>query len=148
MMIDAVMYGMIPSAKIANWVSAPPEKSCRKPTTPPPLSAWRFSSCDGVEVDARRGDERPDPVEGDDQQGEEDLPPQVGDPEHVPDAGQHGLGSWSAALPAAADDLGQRLANWLPCTGGRRSPQGLGRISTVPPAAVMAASADLEKACA
>ncbi len=44
MMIDAVMYGMIPRAKMANWVSAPPEKSWRKPTTPPPLSAWRFSS--------------------------------------------------------------------------------------------------------
>ena len=29
MMIDAVMYGMIPSANRANWVSAPPEKSCR-----------------------------------------------------------------------------------------------------------------------
>ena len=28
MMIDEVMYGMIPSAKIANWVSAPPENSC------------------------------------------------------------------------------------------------------------------------
>ncbi len=29
-MIDAVMYGMIPRAKMANWVSAPPENSCRK----------------------------------------------------------------------------------------------------------------------
>jgi len=39
MMIDAVMYGMIPSANTANWVSAPPENSCRKPSTPP-SSAW------------------------------------------------------------------------------------------------------------
>ena len=30
MMIDAVMYGMIPSANTANWVMAPPEKACRK----------------------------------------------------------------------------------------------------------------------
>ena len=45
MMIELVMYGMIPSANRANWVSAPPEKSCRKPTTPPPVSAWRLSSC-------------------------------------------------------------------------------------------------------
>ena len=148
MMIDAVMYGMIPSAKSANWVSAPPENSWRKPTHAAAGLGLALELLDGVEVDAGRGDERADPVEGDDQQGEEDLPPQIGDPEHVPDAGQHGLGSWSAALPAAADDLDQRLANWLPWTGGRRSPHGLGRTSTVPPAAVMAASADLEKAWA
>ena len=30
-----VMYGMIPSANTANWVSAPPENSWRKPSTPP-----------------------------------------------------------------------------------------------------------------
>ena len=29
------------------------------------------------------------PVDRDDQQGEEDLPPQVGDPEHVLEAGEH-----------------------------------------------------------
>ena len=45
MMIDDVMYGMIPSANTANWVSAPPENSWRKPSTPAPCSAWRFSSC-------------------------------------------------------------------------------------------------------
>ena len=33
---------------------------------------------------------------------------------------------------------GQRLVCWLPLAGGRRSPHGSGRISTVPPAAVMA----------
>ena len=44
MMIDDVMYGMMPSAKSANWVSAPPENSCRKPSTPEPCSAWRRSS--------------------------------------------------------------------------------------------------------
>ena len=35
MMIDAVMYGMIPRKKIATFVIAPPEKRSRKPTTPP-----------------------------------------------------------------------------------------------------------------
>ena len=35
MMIDEVMYGMIPSAKTANCVSAPPENRFRKPRTPP-----------------------------------------------------------------------------------------------------------------
>ena len=53
MMIDAVMYGMIPSAKIANWVSAPPEKSWRKPTTPPPGLRLALELLDGIEVDAR-----------------------------------------------------------------------------------------------
>ena len=33
-MIDDVMYGMIPSTKIENWVSAPPEKRLRNPRTP------------------------------------------------------------------------------------------------------------------
>ena len=149
MMIDAVMYGMIPRAKRANWVSAPPENSCRKPSTPPPESAWRLSSWTASRSMPGGRDVRADPVEGDHQQREEDLAPQVGDPEHVPHAGQHGVGSWSAALPAAAGgSMDQRLANWLPWTGGRRSPHGLGRTSTVPPAAVMAASAHLEKAWA
>src|SRR3954462_8611835 len=34
MMIDDVMYGMIPSAKTAHPVSAPPEKRSRKPIAP------------------------------------------------------------------------------------------------------------------
>ena len=34
MMIDAVMYGMIPSANTANWVMAPPEKVCSRLSTP------------------------------------------------------------------------------------------------------------------
>ncbi len=34
MMIDAVMYGMIPRKKIATFVIAPPENRSRKPTTP------------------------------------------------------------------------------------------------------------------
>ena len=33
-MIDAVMYGMIPRAKMANWLSAPPENRLRKPIVP------------------------------------------------------------------------------------------------------------------
>ena len=34
MMIDVVMYGMIPRANTANWVSAPPENRLRKPSVP------------------------------------------------------------------------------------------------------------------
>src|SRR5215510_837660 len=50
MMIDAVMYGMIPRKKIDTWVIAPPEKRSRKPTTPPRLDwlcrsliAWKLT---------------------------------------------------------------------------------------------------------
>ena len=42
MMIDAVMYGMIPRKKIATLVIAPPENRSRNPTTPP-LSALSWS---------------------------------------------------------------------------------------------------------
>jgi hypothetical protein len=44
---------------------------------------------DLVEVDAGGGDVRAQPVDGDDRQREQDLVPQVGDPEHVPQAGKH-----------------------------------------------------------
>ena len=43
MMIDAVMYGMIPRAKMAKFVSAPPENSDRKPRMP--LVSARDFSC-------------------------------------------------------------------------------------------------------
>ena len=36
-MIDAVTYGMIPSAKIANCDRAPPEKRFSRPRTVPPV---------------------------------------------------------------------------------------------------------------
>ena len=35
MMIDEVMYGMIPSANTASWVNAPPEKRLMNWKTPP-----------------------------------------------------------------------------------------------------------------
>ncbi len=35
-MIEAVMYGMIPSAKIENCESAPPEKRLSRPRIVPP----------------------------------------------------------------------------------------------------------------
>ena len=57
MMIEAVMYGMIPSANTANWVIAPPEKSWRNPRTPP-FSACSCRSFEGADVDARHRDVR------------------------------------------------------------------------------------------
>ncbi len=43
MMIELVMYGMIPSANTAKLVSAPPEKSWSQPSTPPDCDAWSRS---------------------------------------------------------------------------------------------------------
>ncbi len=53
MMIELVMYGMIPSAKRLNWVSACPEKSCRNASTPPsracsPIDRTAFWSTPGT----------------------------------------------------------------------------------------------------
>ena len=42
MMIDAVMYGMIPRKKTETLVIAPPENRSRKPTTPA-LFDWSCS---------------------------------------------------------------------------------------------------------
>jgi hypothetical protein len=52
-----------------------------------------------LEVDPRRRDVGPEAVQGDDEEGEQDLVPEVGDPEHVPEAGQHRwlLAGWAAA---------------------------------------------------
>ena len=41
MMIEAVMYGMIPRAKMAKLVMAPPENRVRKPSTPLWLASLR-----------------------------------------------------------------------------------------------------------
>ena len=63
-MIDAVTYGMIPSAKIENCESAPPEKRFSRPRIVPPLAAEVV--LDRLRVDARRGHPRPEPVAGED----------------------------------------------------------------------------------
>ena len=52
MMIDAVMYGMIPRKKTETLVIAPPENRSRKPTTPA-LVDWSCSVLDLREVDVR-----------------------------------------------------------------------------------------------
>ena len=83
-MIDAVMYGMIPRKNTATFVSAPPEKRSKNATTPPASDS--FSSLIALEVDVRNRDVRAEPEDPDDEDREEDLVPQVGDPEHVPQA--------------------------------------------------------------
>ncbi len=53
MMIELVMYGMMPSANSENCVSALPENSCRKASTPPsracsPIDDTAFWSMPGT----------------------------------------------------------------------------------------------------
>ena len=57
MMIDAVMYGMIPRAKMANWLSAPPENRLRNPRVPC-VSACLLQLLHRLEVDAGDRDVR------------------------------------------------------------------------------------------
>ena len=88
MMIDAVMYGMIPSAKSANWVSAPPENSCRKASTPP-CCGLLGQLLDRVEVDAGDREVGAEPVDAMISEREEDLVAQVRDLEDVLQTGEH-----------------------------------------------------------
>ena len=82
----------------------------------------------------------PNRYSDDHEQGEQDLVAKIRDLEHVPEARQQP----KAPLRTVRPEAGQRLVNWLPLAGGRPCPNGIGKVSTVPPAAVMAASAALE----
>ena len=105
MMIDAVMYGMIPRKKIATLVIAPrrrgrgsrPHRRCSRVV---------LELLDRVEVDVRHGQVRAEPVDRDDEEREEDLVAEVGHPEHVPQAGQHG-GSTSSHGPGLGRGRGR-----------------------------------------
>src|SRR5690606_38298541 len=91
------------------------------------------------------------PVDRDDAEREEDLVPKVGDLEHVPHGGDHGWVPSRGVSGGGGRFRGwstQRLVRALPCAGGRPFPNGGGRISTVPPAEVMASSADFDTAWA
>ena len=48
MMIDAEMYGMIPSAKIEKRDSAPPENTLKRPRIPPCCERKSSSSMDAL----------------------------------------------------------------------------------------------------
>ena len=88
MMIDAVMYGMIPSANTANWVIAPPENTCRKLRTPP----WSARFCRSFSAPRSMpgtGTWDPNRYRAIIIRREEDLVPEVRDLEHVPQAGEH-----------------------------------------------------------
>ena len=76
----------MPSAKMANCVSAPPEKSRKERERAALLVGAVPQHLDGVDVDAGRRDVGPDAVQHEHGQRERDLVPQVLDPEHVQDA--------------------------------------------------------------
>ncbi len=80
-MIDAVMYGVMPSAKTESRRSAPPEKMSRKPEQAALLRLEELLERRGVE--ARRRDVRSDPVDREQPEREEDPLPEVRDREDV-----------------------------------------------------------------
>ena len=83
-MIDAVMYGMIPSEKMANRVSAPPREQVEEGHHAACLAPAIDQLLDGGVVDARVGDVRAESVDRDDREREEDLAAKIGNLERVP----------------------------------------------------------------
>ncbi len=73
-MMLAEMYGMMPSAKIDRFASAPPEKRLNRPSRP--LLACHDVAHDSA-VHTRRGDEHADPVDREDAESERDAPAQL-----------------------------------------------------------------------
>ena len=90
MMIDAVMYGMIPSAKTAKELSAPPENRLRNPMAPW-VCGLLLQLRHLAEVDARHGDVGAEAVEGDHPEREQHLVPQVRDLQDVLQVGEHAV---------------------------------------------------------
>ena len=90
MMMLAVMYGMIPRAKIEKLSKPPPENRFRKPRAPW-LSRCLLELVDGERVDARDADRHADAVDGDHRDREQDLVPEVRDLEDVLEVCKHSL---------------------------------------------------------
>ena len=83
-MIDAVMYGMIPRKNTATFVERAAGEEVEERDDTACVRVLQF--LDRAEVDVRNRDVRAEPEDPDDEDREEDLVPQVGDPEHVPQA--------------------------------------------------------------
>ena len=118
-MIEAVTYGMIPSAKTENCESAPPEKRLSRPRIVPP---WPVEVVlDRLRVDARRGDPRAEAVDREDHRREEDAAAQLGDAPGVGEPGEHATSSSAAARGGSRLGLSVRSPRRL-----SRSRLGLG----------------------
>ena len=126
MMMLAVMYGMIPSAKIEKLPNAPPENRFEEPERALLLHAL-LELLDRVLVDARHADGDTQPVQGDHPEGEQDLVPEVGDLEDVLQVRKHhGLlgGSGRARCvgePGVCGSVGRRTAAVRTTAAERRS---------------------------
>jgi hypothetical protein len=118
MMMDAVMYGMIPSAKTAKELSAPPEKRLRKPMAPC-VCACSCSCATWPRSMPGTGMLAPRPVEGDHPQREQHLVPQVRDLQDVLQVGEHASRSsedsrdqdWVRSAVGELVALGRRTAD-------------------------------------
>ena len=89
MMIDAVMYGMIPSDEDGELAERAAREQVEEAERAALVSAWSCSCLTGREVDAGHGDVGAEAVQDDHQEGEEDLAPEVGDLEDVLQAREH-----------------------------------------------------------
>ena len=131
---------MIPSPNTAMRVSAPPEKRLRKPSTPDDFDA--ASSCWTFEkLTKGTGTFAPNWYRAMMVSVKTTFLRRSGIRKMLARLASMGL------LDAAVGRC-YRLVRALPCAGGRSWPNGRGTTVTDPPAAVMAASADLEKAWA
>ena len=77
-MIDAVTYGMMPSAKIDICSSAPPENMLKRPRKRA-RAAWVMMSFMTTRLTPGDGDEDADAVDGEHRQREQDPPPELRD---------------------------------------------------------------------
>ena len=118
MMIELVMYGMIPSPKTANRVSAPPENRLRKPSTPP-LSAASVRRWTASKSMPGTGTWEPNRYRAMTSSVKRILFRRSGDPEHVQELHAEppgdlrlstALSGWSGRCPWPADARGRRAA--------------------------------------
>ena len=79
----------MPSAKIVNRESDPPEKISKNPSSAPPCFLQKLG--EGLAVDPGRGNMRPDPIYHQHPHGKEDTGTQLGDFENILKTGQESL---------------------------------------------------------
>ena len=125
-MIDAVMYGMIPSAKSAIRESPPPLNVFSRLRIPP-LPNWLLDLVDGVDVDPRHGDVRAEPVQREQQRREGELLADLGDRQRTKDRRRHREGRLAARPRPGAPRRPFRAAGRASGRGGRRLGERPGR---------------------
>jgi hypothetical protein len=131
-MMLALTYGMMPSAKIDRFPSAPPLNMLKRPSSPPPcLCTTAFITCGRHPGDRH---EDADPVDRQSIEREEDAPPQLGDLADVGEGGESDMAlTYGSGLRASdQDDLAACLLDLLRRDLGervRRDGDGLGELA-------------------